>query len=114
MFKIQVKVFWIVMTCLLPLSSADGCSKVLWNTDTIPQHYMVSQPERWRQPGPSKQWYPTTTLYGITTQKTTWIFTTMKTSNLATFKRIVLIYEDVHNETSSVLYFAALIASKAC
>jgi hypothetical protein len=29
------------------------------------------------------QWYPTTLLHGVTTQKTmTWIFITLKTSNL--------------------------------
>jgi len=32
----------------------------------------------------SESWYPTTTLHGVTTQKTTtWISTTAKTSNLA-------------------------------
>jgi len=42
--KVQVEVFWLVT------------------------------PRRWRQQGPPKRWYPTTTLHGITTQKTmTWI-----------------------------------------
>jgi len=41
-----------------------------------------SSPWRWRHQGPSKHWYPTTTLHGVTTQKTSpWIFTVMKTSN---------------------------------
>jgi len=36
----------------------------------------VSQPRRWRQHGPLKRRYPTTTLHSVTTQKTsTWIFT---------------------------------------
>jgi hypothetical protein len=43
-----------------------------------------SEPWRWRQHGPLKLWYPTTTLHGLTTQKTlTWIFTAVKTSALA-------------------------------
>jgi len=38
---------------------------------------------RWRQQGPLKCWYPVTSLHGIITQKTvTWIFITVKTSNL--------------------------------
>jgi hypothetical protein len=36
----------------------------------LPQHYTASQPWRWRQHGPPKRWYPTTTLHGVTTQKT--------------------------------------------
>jgi len=33
----------------------------------------MSSPCRWRQHGPLKHWYPTTTLYGVTTPKTsTW------------------------------------------
>jgi hypothetical protein len=47
----------------------------------------------WRQRHhqPPKYWYPTTILYSITTQKTlTWIYTTMKTSNL-------LFFDIVHN-----------------
>jgi len=39
----------------------------------------------WRQHGPLKCWYPTTTVHGITTHKNlTWIFTAMKTSYLIT------------------------------
>jgi len=38
---------------------------------------------RWRQYGLLKHWYPTTTLYSITTQKnSTCIFTATKTSNI--------------------------------
>jgi len=41
-------------------------------------------PWRWRQQGPPKLWYPTATLQGVTTQKTsTWIFTDVWTSDLA-------------------------------
>jgi len=68
--KIQVKVFWVVMPhnaavghqcfggpCCYP---EDGGSKILW------------------------RWYPTTTPHSVTIQKPlTWIFTTVKTSNLA-------------------------------
>jgi len=32
--------------------------------------------------GPPKQWYPTTPPHGVTTQKTTCIFITVKISNL--------------------------------
>jgi len=43
----------------------------------------VTSSWRWRQHGLLKQWYPTTTQHGITTQKTsTWIFTAVKASNL--------------------------------
>jgi len=35
-----------------------------------------TSPWRWKQDGPPKRWYPTTTLNGVTTQNTsTWIFT---------------------------------------
>jgi hypothetical protein len=55
----------------------------LRNVGILPQHYTASQPRGWRQYGPPKRWYPTTTLHGVTTQKTSiWIFTSVKTSNL--------------------------------
>jgi len=39
---------------------------------------------RWRQHGPPKRWYPTTTPHGVKTQNTSiWIFTAMKTSKLS-------------------------------
>jgi hypothetical protein len=47
----------------------DGGSMDLWNVDILPQHYTASQPRRWRQHGPLKRWYTTTTLHGVTTQK---------------------------------------------
>jgi hypothetical protein len=51
----------------------DGGSMDLWNVGILPQHYTASQPRRWRQHGPLKCWYPTTTLHGVTTQNTeTW------------------------------------------
>jgi hypothetical protein len=40
------------------------------NFGILPQHYTASQPRSWRQNGPLKRWYPTTTLYDVTTQKT--------------------------------------------
>jgi hypothetical protein len=47
----------------------------LWNVGILPQHYTTSRlgssPWRWRQHGPLKRWYPTTTLYDVTA----WIFT---------------------------------------
>jgi len=46
--------------------------------------YTASQPERWKQHGPLKRWYPTTTLHLVTTQKTsTCTIIAVKTSNLA-------------------------------
>jgi hypothetical protein len=52
----------------------DGGNMNLWNVGILPQHYKASQPRRWRQHGPLKRWYPTTTLQGVTTQKTsTWL-----------------------------------------
>jgi hypothetical protein len=46
--------------------------------------FVVVKPSRWKQHGPPICWYPTTTLKGATTQKTTnSTFTTVKTSNLA-------------------------------
>jgi hypothetical protein len=47
----------------------DGGSMDLRNAGILPQHYSTSQPTRWRQHGPLKRWYPTTTLHGVTTQK---------------------------------------------
>jgi hypothetical protein len=46
-----------------------GGSMDLWNVGILPQHYMASKPRRWRQHGPLKRRYPTTTLYSVTTQK---------------------------------------------
>jgi len=46
----------------------DGGSMDLWNVGILPQHYTASQPRRWRQYGPLKRWYPTTTLHRVTTQ----------------------------------------------
>jgi hypothetical protein len=43
----------------------DGGSMDLWNVGILPQHYTVSQPRRWRQHGPLKRLYPTTTLRGV-------------------------------------------------
>jgi hypothetical protein len=50
-------------------NSEDGGSMDLWNVGILPQQYTVSQPRRWRQYGPLKRWYPTTTLHCVTTQK---------------------------------------------
>jgi hypothetical protein len=47
----------------------DGGSMDLWNVGILPQHYTASQIRRWRQHGPLKRWYPTTTLHGVTTLK---------------------------------------------
>jgi len=51
--------------------SEDGGSKVLRNVGILPQHYTVW---RWRQHGPPKRRYPTTTLHDVTTQNSTWIW----------------------------------------
>jgi len=97
--KNKVEVFWVVTPCsriptfrvtLLPpswqwsdrwwkrkeysLYSEDGGSMVLRNYGILLQHYTASQPRRLRQQGLPKRRYPTTTLHGVTTQKTsTWI-----------------------------------------
>jgi hypothetical protein len=43
----------------------------------------ASSPWRWRQHGPPKRWYPTTTLHGVTIQNTsTWNITAVKASKL--------------------------------
>jgi len=60
---LQVEVFWVVTPC----------SEV---SD-------VTSPWRWRQNGHLKRWYPTTTLYGVTTHKTsTWNITAAEVSKL--------------------------------
>jgi hypothetical protein len=57
----------------------DGGSMDLRNVGILPQHYTASQHRRWRQHGPQKRWYPTTTQHGVTTQKmeAAWIFETL-------------------------------------
>jgi hypothetical protein len=47
----------------------DGGSMDLWNVGILPQHYTASLSRRWRQHGPLKRWYTTTTLHSVTTQK---------------------------------------------
>jgi hypothetical protein len=47
----------------------DGGSTDFWNVGILPQHYMKSQPRSWRQHGPMKGWYPTTTLHDNTSHK---------------------------------------------
>jgi hypothetical protein len=70
----------------LDLQPEDGGVKILVNIQ--PQHYTASEPRRprlessswrWRQQGPTK--HPTTTLHGVTKQKTsTWILRSSKYS----------------------------------
>jgi hypothetical protein len=57
----------------------DGGSMEIWNVDILPQQYTASQPIRCRQHGSLESWYPTTTLHGVTTQKTS-------TSNIVAVK----------------------------
>jgi hypothetical protein len=56
--RIQVRVFWVVMPCsvVVEYQSVRGpcCLTSSWG---------------WRQRGPLKRWYPTTTLQGVRTQK---------------------------------------------
>jgi hypothetical protein len=67
----------------------DGGSMDLWNVGILPQHYTASQPRRWRQHGPLKRRYLTTTLHGVTTQKIfTWDVTAVKASELAILSRV--------------------------
>jgi len=55
-----------------------------WTSETLISYHNISSGWRWRQHGPLKRWYPTTTLHGVTTQKTsTWNMTAMKASALA-------------------------------
>jgi hypothetical protein len=57
----------------------DWGSMDLWNVGIVPQQYTASQPRRWRQHGPLKRWYPTTTIHCVTTQKmeTAWTSETL-------------------------------------
>jgi hypothetical protein len=63
----------------LDLHPEDGSNMDIWNAGILTQHYTTSQPRRprpgsspwrWRQHGPPKRWYPTTTPHGVTIQKT--------------------------------------------
>jgi hypothetical protein len=60
---------WTSETLVSYHNPEDGGSMDLWNVGILPQLYTASQPRRWRQHGPPKRWYPTTTLHGVTTQK---------------------------------------------
>jgi hypothetical protein len=92
--------YWYPTTALHNVTTQrteDGGSIDLWNVGILPQYYTMSQPRslkmeaartsetlvsyynitrhnpedwRWRQHGPLKCWYPTTTLHDVTTQKT--------------------------------------------
>jgi len=89
---------------MLPLHPEDGRSMDLRNVGMLPQHFTLKMEAawtsetlvcyqnnslwRWKQRGPPKRWYPTTTLQCAITQKTwTWILATMKTSNLAVYNK---------------------------
>jgi len=65
----------------------DGGRMDLWNVGILPQHYWRHNPQdrRWRQRGPLKRQYPTTTLRSVTSQKSsTWTFPVVETSNCVT------------------------------
>jgi len=74
--KIQVKI-WVVT----PYTDVVGYTNI--SEDYVASIFRA----KWRrrsQHSPPKCWYPTTILHGVTAQKiSTWIFTTVKTSNLA-------------------------------
>jgi len=59
--KIQVDVFQVVMPCIVA---------VRYQRFGGPCSLHLQSDWSWRQHGPPKHHYPTTTLYGITTQKT--------------------------------------------
>jgi hypothetical protein len=67
--QIHVSVFWAVTLCSVPVGYqrfGKPCCPLL------------------QFEGPLKRWYPAMTLHGVTIQKTsTWIFTSVKTSNLS-------------------------------
>jgi len=66
---LQIQVLWVVTPCSVVVGY---------------QHFKGPSPWRWRQHGPPKR-YPTTTLHGVTNQKTSiWIFIiAFKTWNLS-------------------------------
>jgi hypothetical protein len=81
----------------------DGGIKDLCKVGILPQNYTASQPRRWRQHGPLKLWYPTTTLYGVTTQKTsTWNITAVKGWKLSCSPYINLRHKTFRIETVSL------------
>jgi len=67
---IQVEVFWVMMSCSVAVRYQ--CF------GGVPP----SSGWRLRQQGPLRHWNPTATLRGVTAQMTTWIFTTVKTTNI--------------------------------
>jgi len=80
---IEAQVFWVVTLCsdlvgyhitvrchkLYSFHPESGGSMVLRNVVILPHHYTVSSPWRWRQHGPPKRWYCTTSLQGVYTLK---------------------------------------------
>jgi len=68
--------------CFVKCNAVSSCTlEVKWHIFSMKCH--PEDPCRWRPHGPLKCWYWTTTLHGITTQKTTWIFAAAKASNPA-------------------------------
>jgi hypothetical protein len=77
----HVTIFWLGHT-----SSALNTA-ALHQYESESQVFWVVTPCGWRQYEPLKHWYPITTLYDITAQKTLiWIFTSVKVSNLTVRK----------------------------
>jgi len=69
---IQVEVVWVLTLC-----------SVVEEYHHFRGPCCLTSPWRWRQHGPLKHWYPTVTLYSVTTQRTlTWNITTVKASKL--------------------------------
>jgi hypothetical protein len=83
----QVSTFRLILyVALISYNTTDTTTDKLFQVDvfwvmTPRSVVVVSSPWRWRQHGPPKRWYLTTTLHGVTTE--TWNFSAVKASKIA-------------------------------